>query len=81
MKNEKKLENDKEILTKLLFDKYNKMLLTKQEFSFLINRSIPSIDRDRANSRGCEYIKDAGKVYYPLHAIIDYLINTIKTYN
>lgn len=77
---EKKLGTDREILIKLISQEYNTYSLNKQQYSRVINRSIPSIDRDRANSRGASFKKDsAGNVYYPVTSVADYLLKMQHT--
>lgn len=81
MKSEEKPIQDKEILTNYIIKKFNgALLLKKHEASIILNRSIPSLDRDRANSKGPAFKKDAsGNVYYTVISIVDFLLNTQDT--
>ena len=77
---EKKLDLDRKILIELISEKYNTYSLNKQQYSRIINRSIPSIDRDRANNRGASFKKDfAGNVYYPVTSVVDFLLKIQHT--
>jgi len=72
--------SDREILFNSLINKYGTYNLNKAQASRILNRSIPSLDRDRASSKGPAFKKDAaGNVYYPIHSIVDYLLNTQQT--
>ena len=80
MKNESKLEQDKKILTTMIYEKYNTFNLNKAQYGEVINRSPASVNRDIAQSKSAAYKKDAnGRVYFPLHSTVDYLLNTIHT--
>ncbi len=82
MDNKDQNTQDREILTKLIYDRFKTMSLNKEQFSILINRSIASIDRDRKASRGCEFIQhEKNRVYYPIHAVVGYLLSTNIVYN
>ncbi len=76
-----KIDRDREVLTNYIIKKFNgSLLLKKHEASILLNRSIPSLDRDRANSRGPAFKKDAsGNIYYSIISIVDFLLNTQDT--
>jgi len=74
------MKSDKEILTKSIVDKYNTYSLNKKQASRVLNRSIPSLDRDRANSRGPAFIKtDNNCVYYPVSSIVAFLLRMQET--
>ncbi len=82
MKDEKKDTQNRETLTKMIYEEYKTFNLTKEQYSQVINRSIPSIDRDRAMSCGANFIKSRqGRVYYPIQAVVTYLLNVQKTLN
>ena len=71
---------DREMLTKMIYAEFKTFNLTKRQYSRLINRSIASIDRDRACSRGASYRKEGhNKVYYPIQEVVSYLLNVQKT--
>lgn len=71
---------DKEILMKMIYEKFGTLQLTKQQYSRLINRSVASIDRDRAMSRGaCWSQDDNNRVYFPVQSIVSYLLKVQKT--
>lgn len=73
-------------MQKLMFDtlynKYKKLLLSKKECAYEINRSCSSLDRDRKQAIGLQYIKENnGNVYYPLTEIVNFIISSqIKTF-
>lgn len=73
-------ENEK-IIFEVLYTKYKKLLLSKKECSLEINRSCSSLDRDRKDGFGMQYIKQSnGNIYYPLTEIARYIIcSQIKT--
>ena len=80
MQDNKNNTEDREVLTKMIYEEYKTFNLTKQQYSRVINRSVPSIDRDRAASRGANFIKDAqNRVYYPIHEVVTYLLRVQKT--
>lgn len=82
MKDDKQNQQDKEILTKLIYEQFQTLNLNKEQYSRLINRSIPSIDRDRALSRGANYIKDGqNRVYYPINSVVNYILDVNLTLN
>jgi len=78
---EEKEKLDREILINSIKKQFNGSLrLKKSQASILLNRSIPSLDRDRANSRGPSFKKDFnGNVYYPINALVDYLLKMEHT--
>ncbi len=80
MKNALTEVQDREILTRMIYEEYKTLALTKKQYSRLINRSIASIDRDRAMSRGASCIQDANnRVYFPIQAVVSYLLKVQKT--
>jgi len=71
------MSNDEKMMFEVLYNKYKKLLLSKKECSYEINRSCSSLDRDRKNSIGMQYIKEKnGNVYYPLTEIVKYIFNS-----
>jgi len=80
MKQDNKKLIDREILTNSIINKYGTYTLSKSQASRVLNRSIPSLDRDRANSRGPAFIKYANNsVYYSVSSLVDFLLNTQET--
>ena len=80
MKNEYIDTTNRETLTKMIYEEYKTFNLTKEQYSKVINRSIPSIDRDRAMSRGANFIKSKqGRIYYPIQAIVEHLMSVHRT--
>jgi len=75
------MTTDEKVMFEVLYNKYKKLLLSKKECSFEVNRSCSSLDRDRKNAIGMQYIKHKnGNVYYPLTEIVKYICSTqIKT--
>lgn len=72
--------SDREILTNSIINKYGTYTLSKSQASRVLNRSIPSLDRDRANSQGPAFIKHANNsVYYPVSSLVDFLLATHET--
>jgi len=81
MKSDIKNISDREILFNSIVTQYGTHNLNKSQASRVLNRSIPSLDRDRANSKGPAYKKDkSGNVYYPVISIIDWLLKVEHTY-
>lgn len=61
----------------VLYHKYKKLLLSKKECAFEINRSCSSLDRDRKSGLGIQYIKeDNGNIYYPLTEIVKFTFSS-----
>lgn len=80
MKPDNQVKSDREILTNSIINKYGTYTLSKSQASRILNRSIPSLDRDRLNSRGPAFIKHANNsVYYPVSSIVDFLLSTQAT--
>ena len=52
----------------LLFSKYSKVLLSKNETAELTNQSVSTLDRLRQNGLGIEYIQDTptSNIYYSI---------------
>ena len=77
------MTNDERLIFDTLYNKYKKLLLSKKECAFEINRSCSSLDRDRKQAKGLKYIKnDNGNVYYPLTEIVKFIFNSqIETFN
>ena len=67
----------------VLYTKYRKLLLSKKECAFEVNRSCSSLDRDRKASVGMQYIKESnGNVYYPLTEIVKFIFaSQTKTFS
>lgn len=74
------MSQQEQVLTKMLHEKYGKLLLSKKECSQEIGRSCSSLDRDRKQALGIQYIKQSdGNIYYPISEIASYLIRVQKT--
>ena len=75
------MTTDEKMMFEVLYSKYKKLLLSKKECSFEINRSCSSLDRDRKQAIGLQYIKENnGNVYYPLTEIVRFIFSSqIKT--
>ncbi len=73
--------NDEKMIFELLYSKYKTLLLCKKECSREVNRSISSLDRDRKNAVGMQYIQEKnGNVYYPITEIVKFILRSqIKT--
>jgi len=81
MKPDSKTLSDREIIFNSIVNQYGTHSLNKSQASRILNRSIPSLDRDRANSKGPSFKKDkSGNVYYPVMSIIDWLLKVEHTY-
>ncbi len=73
------MTTEEKMMFDVLYKKYKKLLLSKKECAFEINRSCSSLDRDRKNAVGLQYIKEKnGNVYYPLVEIINYIVSAQK---
>jgi hypothetical protein len=77
------MTTDEKMIFELLYKKHKKLLLSKKECAFEINRSCSSLDRDRKSSVGMQYIKESnGNVYYPLTEIVKFIFSSqIKTFS
>ena len=75
------MTTDEKMIFEVLYTKYKKLLLSKKECAFEINRSCSSLDRDRKQAIGLQYIKENnGNVYYPLTEIVRFIFSSqIKT--
>ena len=75
------MKDEEKMIFELLYKKYKTLLLGKKECSRELNRSISSLDRDRKNAVGLQYIKESnGNVYYPITEIAKYILKSqIKT--
>jgi hypothetical protein len=74
------MSQQEQVLTKMLHEKYGKLLLSKKECSQEIGRSCSSLDRDRQNSIGIQFLKQSdGNIYYPISEIASYLTRVKKT--
>lgn len=68
------MTTDEKMMFEVLYNKYKKLLLSKKECAFEINRSCSSLDRDRKQAIGLQYIKENnGNVYYPLTEIVKFV--------
>lgn len=76
------MTTDEKMMFEVLYNKYKKLLLSKKECAFEINRSCLSLDRDRKQAKGLQYIKEKnGNVYYPLTEIVKFVFaSQIKTF-
>ena len=58
------------------------LVLTKKNLALALGKSDISIARDLKNSKGPNYIREGNNnIMFPVEDVIDYLTNTIKTYN
>ena len=66
----------------MLFDKYGTVLLTAEQVSEVIGRSVHSLTADRRNGTGIGYKRtgnsDNSPVRYPLHEVSKFLNKTEK---
>lgn len=77
------MSSDEKVIFEVLYSKHKKLLLSKKECSMEINRSCSSLDRDRKNAIGMQYIKESnGNVYYPLTEIVKFIFSSqTKTFS
>lgn len=61
------------ILFDSIFNKYGNILLTKTQMSEVCNLSTKTLDRKRERGEGCEWRYEGGRVYYPLHKVVNYI--------
>ena len=75
------MTTDEKMMFEVLYNKYKKLLLSKKECAYEVNRSCSTLDRDRKSAIGLQYIKENnGNVYYPLTEIVKYIFSSqIKT--
>lgn len=63
--------------TKILFEKYNTVLLEVKQVSEITTRSVASLEADRRNGEGIPFKRLGGKynspVRYPLHEVSKFL--------
>ena len=76
------MTTDEKMMFEVLYNKYKKLLLSKKECAYEINRSCSSLDRDRKQAIGLQYIKEKnGNVYYPLTEIVKFVFTSqVKTF-
>lgn len=71
-----------ELLTKLLFDKYQKIVLTAEEAATVLNCDTDSLKNDRSEAIGIPYTrrnnKERGKILYSITAIAKTMIENQK---
>ncbi len=71
------MRDEEKMIFELLYNKYKTLLLGKKECSCEVNRSISSLDRDRKNATGMQYIQENnGNVYYPITEIVKFILNS-----
>jgi hypothetical protein len=69
---------DEKTIIELLHAKHKKVLLSKRETAKEVNRSCPSLDRDRKAAVGMQYIKEKkGNIYYPISEIASYICRSL----
>lgn len=71
-------------LLQILFNRYGKMQLRPNETAEVTGRSTTSLQRDRMDGVGIDYVKVGkgtnAKVFYPIASIVQFLeSNTIQT--
>lgn len=82
MKNQETTNPEVLKIIDLLFSKYSTILLSKKQTAFITNQSVSSLDRDRKQGIGIEYIQETetSNVYYSIYSIAEYLVaKKIKT--
>ena len=69
--------------TKILFEKYQTALLTPEQVSEIIGRSVHSLEADRREGRGIPFVRVGGKpnspVRYPIHEVSKFLNQVEQT--
>jgi len=77
------MSSEEKTIFEILYSKYKKLLLSKKECAFEINRSCSSLDRDRKSGIGIQYIKESnGNIYYPLTEIVKFISHSqTKTFS
>ena len=75
-------KEEKEQLIKLLVEQYSTLNLSRKQAAETMNSSTATLDRMKENGVGPAYIKvdtnslsNNGRVFYPVTAIAEYLIN------
>lgn len=72
-------------LIQLLFQKYESLLLRREQAAEILNISTASLDRMKRSGVGIQYQKEGesrknGRIRYPIDAIVDYILsNHIQT--
>jgi hypothetical protein len=73
------MENNDKMYFEMIFSKYNTLRLNKIQMSEVCNQSESTLDRLRREGMGCEYSKESGMVFYPIHEVVNHLLTTMKT--
>lgn len=67
--------SDKELMYNALYNKYNKLVITRNELCTELSISIATLNRRVKNHEALpQYILEGGKYLFPLNAVCDYLI-------
>lgn len=70
------MSNEEKILISLIYEKYNKMTLSKKECSEVVGRSCSSLDRDRRQGIGIvAQHEENGNIYYPIQNIVSWMVH------
>ncbi len=67
------MNDNQKMIFQSLFDKFETMLLNKQQMAKVSNVSQRTLDRHRERGFGCEYKVEGGRVYYPLDRVVFFL--------
>ena len=73
------MTDEQKFMFQTLFEKFETVLLTKDQMANLSNISVRTLDRHRERGYGCEWRVEGGRVYYPLHKVVVYLDKYNKT--
>ena len=58
------------------------LVLTSKNVAYILNKSVVSVMRDARNAKGPSFISESkNNLMFPVEDMLDYLTNTIKTYN
>jgi len=68
---------EEKTLLEMLYQKHNKLLLSKSECAKEVGVSCSSLDRYRKKAVGMQYIKrDDGNIYYPISEVVKFIIRS-----
>ncbi|KYJ87521.1 hypothetical protein [Sulfurovum riftiae] len=69
--------------SKMLFEKYHTMMLTTEQLSKIIDRSVASLESDRRAGKGIPFKRIGGypnsPIRYPIHEVSTYLNSVERT--
>jgi len=72
------MTSEEKVIFETLYNKHQKMALSKKEMASETGQSISTLDRLRRDGLGCGYIKQGrGDIFYPLTELAKYYSQSI----